>query len=131
MSHLYGGKHGFAAPVSNNEYFSGNKLSIESVSTLISSKSYGKDHPDIARDLNNLAQLLKATNRLAKAEPLMRRVVEIVLQFTRTTGHQHPHLMVAINNYAGLIKDIGQSPEKIRNTLEALLRQFGLSLGRG
>ena len=31
---------------------------------------YGPDHPDVATDLNNLAQLLQATNRLAEAEPL-------------------------------------------------------------
>ncbi len=30
----------------------------------IDEKSYGPDHPDVARDLNNLAQLLQATNRL-------------------------------------------------------------------
>ena len=32
---------------------------------------------DVARDLNNLALLLKATNRLSEAEPLMARVVTI------------------------------------------------------
>ena len=31
---------------------------------------YGPDHPDVATGLNNLAQLLEATNRLAEAEPL-------------------------------------------------------------
>ena len=35
--------------------------------------SFGNDHPNVARDLNNLALLLKDTNRLAEAEPLMRR----------------------------------------------------------
>ena len=38
----------------------------------IDEASYGPD-PDVAIDLNNLAQLLKATNRLAEAEPLIRR----------------------------------------------------------
>ena len=31
----------------------------------------------MARDLNNLAQLLQATNRLEEAEPLMRRALAI------------------------------------------------------
>ena len=31
----------------------------------------GPEHPDVARDLNNLAALLQATNRLPEAEPLM------------------------------------------------------------
>ena len=37
----------------------------------------GKSHPNVAIALNNLAQLLQATNRLAEAEPLMERVVSI------------------------------------------------------
>ena len=43
----------------------------------IDEKSYGADHPAVARDLNNLAQLLQATNRLGEAEPLMRRALAI------------------------------------------------------
>ena len=34
--------------------------------------SFGPDHPDVGRDLNNLAQLLQAANRLAEAEPLLK-----------------------------------------------------------
>src|SRR6516162_8512853 len=37
----------------------------------IDEKSYGPEHPNIARNLNNLALLLKDTNRLSEAEPLM------------------------------------------------------------
>ncbi len=37
--------------------------------------SYGNDHPAVARDLGNLAQLLHDTNRLAEAEPMMRRAL--------------------------------------------------------
>ena len=37
----------------------------------IDEKSYGPDHPDVATDLNNLAGLMQATNRLAEAEPLI------------------------------------------------------------
>ena len=49
----------------------------------IDEASYGKDHPRVARDLNNLAQLLQDTNRLAEAEPLMQRALAIFLVFTR------------------------------------------------
>ena len=38
----------------------------------IDEKSYGPDHPGVAIRLNNLAWLLRDTNRLAEAEPLMR-----------------------------------------------------------
>ena len=33
--------------------------------------------PTVAIDLNNLALLLQATNRMGEAEPLMRRALEI------------------------------------------------------
>ena len=36
----------------------------------IDEKSFGPDHPSVAIRLNNLAILLKATSRLAEAEPL-------------------------------------------------------------
>ena len=43
----------------------------------IDEASYGKDHPNVATDLNNLAQLYQATNRLTEAEPLMKRALTI------------------------------------------------------
>ena len=93
--------------------------------------SYGPDHPDVATDLNNLAVLLQATNRLAEAEPLFRRAVEILLQFTRATGHEHPHLGDAFNNYAGLLAAMGRSETEIKARLEEMERRFGFSLGSG
>ena len=38
---------------------------------------YGEDAPEYATALNNLAQLLQATNRLSEAEPLIRRALAI------------------------------------------------------
>jgi Tetratricopeptide repeat len=43
----------------------------------IDEKSLGPDHPNVARDLNNLARLLKDTNHLSEAEALMRRALAI------------------------------------------------------
>jgi len=43
--------------------------------------SLGKDHPKVATDLNNLAQLYKATNRLKEAEPLMQRALNPTTPF--------------------------------------------------
>ena len=43
----------------------------------IDEKSLGPDHPDVAIGLNNLAELLRATNRFEEAEPLYRRAVAI------------------------------------------------------
>lgn len=49
--------------------------------------SLGADHPDVAIGLNNLALLLRVTNRLAEAEPLMRRVISI---FVANLGGEQP-----------------------------------------
>ena len=89
----------------------------------------GKDHPDTATSLNNLAQLLKATNRLAEAEPLMRRHLEIFLKFTRETGHPHQHLHAGVNNYASLLQAMGRSVEEIRVELVELGQRYGVDLG--
>ena len=86
----------------------------------IDEQSLGPMHPGVARDLNNLAQLLKATNRLAEAESLMRRAVRIFLDFTRNTGREHPHLNVCTRNYVILLRDLGRNEADIRRTLEAL-----------
>ena len=44
------------------------------------------------RDLNNLAQLLQDTNRLAEAEPLMRRALAID---EKSYGADHPQVAIA------------------------------------
>ena len=50
------------------------------------------DDPGIATTLNNLAQLLQATNRLADAEPLMRRALTIDEE---SFGPGHPRVATA------------------------------------
>ena len=84
----------------------------------IAERAYGPDHPNVATHLNNLAQLLQATNRLGEAEPLMRRAMGILLQFTRDTGHEHPHLQGAIANYAALLQEMGYGKEQIEAKLK-------------
>ena len=91
-------------------------------SLTIDEASYGEDHSKVARDLNNLAQLLRATNRLVEAEPLSRRMVEIFIRFTFQTGHQHPHLNVALQNYGGLLNDLGQSQGEPQDRIDALVQ---------
>jgi tetratricopeptide (TPR) repeat protein len=67
----------------------------------IDEASYGAEHPDVARDLNNLAQLLQATNRLGEAEPLMRRALAID---EASYGPEHPDVAIRLNNLAQLLK---------------------------
>jgi hypothetical protein len=75
--------------------------------------SFGPDHPNVARDLNNLAALLQATNRMADAEPLMRRAVGILTRFRLRTGHWHPHGQIFDQNYRRMLKAMGVPPEEI------------------
>jgi len=85
----------------------------------IDEASYGNDHPAVAIRLNNLAQLLQATNRLAEAEPLMRRMVEILIAFQRQ-GYQHPNLETCVGNYITLLQEIGLAEPEVQAKLQAL-----------
>jgi hypothetical protein len=93
--------------------------------TCANAGSDGKDHPAVARDLDNLASLLQATNRLGEAEPLMRRVVVILLDFERATAHAHPHRGGAIRNDVGLLAAMGKSEAEIAAAVAALRRRAG------
>jgi tetratricopeptide (TPR) repeat protein len=67
----------------------------------ITEASLGKDHPAVAVRLNNLAQLLQATNRLAEAEPLIRRALAID---EASLGKDHPNVAIRLNNLAQLLQ---------------------------
>ncbi len=67
----------------------------------ISERTLGHDHPTDATRLNNLASLLKDTNRLSEAEPLTRRALEIREQ---SLGPDHPDVAGSLNNLASLLK---------------------------
>lgn len=75
-------------------------------------------HP--ARGLNNLAWLLKVTNRPAEAKPLMQRALAILLELMRSTGHEHPYEKVASGNYRQLLKQMGKTDAEIEATIEGL-----------
>ncbi|MCX6901612.1 MAG: tetratricopeptide repeat protein, partial [Verrucomicrobia bacterium] len=91
----------------------------------IDEQSFGPEHPNVAIDLNNLAQLLKATNRLAEAEPLIRRALAIDEQ---SFGPEHPNVAIRLNNLATLLQDTNRLAEA-----EPLMRRvisiFEKSLG--
>ena len=87
----------------------------------IDEASLGPEHPRVAIRLSNLALLLQATNRLAEAEPLSRRHVEIFLLFTMRTGHEHPHLNAALRNYMGLLAAMGHDEEASKVAIESLV----------
>jgi tetratricopeptide (TPR) repeat protein len=80
---------------------------------------------DRATVLNNLAQLLKATNRLAEAEPLMRRALAID---ERSYGPDHPKVARDLNNLAQLLQATNRLAEAeplMRRALAIDERSYG------
>ncbi len=68
----------------------------------IDEASYASQPPQGRRsDLNNLALLLSATNRLAEAEPLYRRALAID---EASYGPDHPKVALRLNNLAELLQ---------------------------
>ena len=74
----------------------------------IDEASFGSDHPNVAGQLNNLATLLLATNRIAEAELLFRRALRID---EASYGPDHPNLAIRLNNLAVLLKDTNRLAE--------------------
>ena len=72
---------------------------------------------------------LEATNRLEEAEPLSRRHVAILCEFTVRTGHEHPHLRAALGNYGGILEAMGLGEAEVRERIGSLLEEYGVSLG--
>jgi tetratricopeptide (TPR) repeat protein len=81
----------------------------------IDEQSYGNCGPMVSMDINNLAVLLPATNRLAEAKPLMRRSLAIR---EKSWGARHPSTANGQVNFGQLLLDLGREQEA-----EALLRQ--------
>lgn len=91
----------------------------------IDEHSYGAEHPDVATQLNNLAQLLKETNRLAEAEPLMRRALAIDEQ---SYGTEHPAVAIRLNNLASLLLETNrlvEAEQLMRRALAIDEQSFG------
>jgi hypothetical protein len=83
-------------------------------------KSYGREHPNVARDLYDLAQVLEDAKRPNDAQPLMRQHVVIFIKLSRRMGHQHPDLEAAKTNYADLLRRMGKSQAEIEAELAEL-----------
>jgi len=77
----------------------------------------GPNHPSTAGAINNLAQLLQATNRLAEAEPLMARGFAV---FWQSLGFDHPNTQSVGGNYIALLQALGLSEPEIQAKLQAL-----------
>ncbi len=92
---------------------------------VINEASFGSNHPGVATDLNNLAQLLQDTNRLAEAEPLMQRALEFD---EASYGPGHPKVAIRLNNLATLLYDtnrLGEAEPLMRRALAIDEASFG------
>ncbi|MDM8552566.1 tetratricopeptide repeat protein, partial [Desulfobacterales bacterium HSG2] len=64
----------------------------------------GKDHPDYATSLNNLAELYKSKGEYGKAEPLYLQAAEII---ERVLGKDHPDYAASLSGLAALYVSTG------------------------
>ncbi|WP_286018890.1 tetratricopeptide repeat protein [Candidatus Venteria ishoeyi] len=92
----------------------------------ISEKALGKNHPDVATTLNNLAGLYKAMGAYEKALPLYERDLEIS---EKALGKNHPDVATTLNNLAGLYKAMG-AYEKALPLYERALGIIESALGK-
>lgn len=91
----------------------------------IDEASFGAEHPDVAIALNNLASLLKDTNRLDEAEPLMCRALAID---EKCFGPDHSEVAVGLNNLALLLQATNRLTEAerlMRRALAIVEKRFG------
>ena len=77
--------------------------SIETAMHLLSwaERAFKDSQDELPRLLNNVAQLLQATNRLSESEPLMRRALAID---ESSYGPDHPDVAIDLNNLAQLLQ---------------------------
>ncbi|HLO85150.1 MAG TPA: tetratricopeptide repeat protein [Nostocaceae cyanobacterium] len=68
----------------------------------------GKEHPQVATSLNNLAALYYSTGRYTEAEPLYQ---DALAMRKRLLGDEHPDVAASLNNLAGLYESTGRYTE--------------------
>ena len=94
-------------------------------------RASGPEHPNVATDLNNLAAIAQATNRLAEAEPLMRRALAID---EKSYGPDHPDVATGLNNLAQLLQATNRLAEAeplMRRALAIDEKSFGPGPSQG
>lgn len=77
----------------------------------IGEQKFGPDHPSVARDLTNLAMVLRTMGRQAEAASLVLRAI-VIFDHHRPAvpggvRSEHPEMDAAIGNYRELAKELG------------------------
>jgi tetratricopeptide (TPR) repeat protein len=70
----------------------------------------GRDHPDVARSLNNLADLYERQGRYGDAEPLYQRAAAIR---EAALGANNPDAAISLNNLASLYRTQGRTADAL------------------
>jgi tetratricopeptide (TPR) repeat protein len=86
----------------------------------IKERILGKDHPDVAVSLANLADTLNSIGRSKEALELSNRGVEI---FSRTFGASHPRLVAQLANRAEILNRLGRHEDARRDGERAVAVQ--------
>jgi len=80
-------------------------------------KAFGKEHPDVAARLSDLAVLYVATGKYAEAEPLFSKSLEIR---EKTLGNEHPDTVICLYNMANMYYSAGSYAEAVPSIVRAL-----------
>jgi len=83
-------------------------ISILEKALAIRQRILGKEHFDVATNLNNLAVLYQNQGRYVEAETLYRQALDMS---KRLLGEEHPHIATSLNNLAFLYQSQGKYAE--------------------
>jgi serine/threonine protein kinase/tetratricopeptide (TPR) repeat protein len=87
--------------------------------------SLGRDHPDTALTIHNLAVTLQSQGRLAEAQPLFEESLELS---SRIFGAEHPYTLTTMANYGTFLHrmgDLNRGETLFRQVLERDLKVRG------
>ncbi|MFO0697725.1 MAG: tetratricopeptide repeat protein, partial [Nitrospira sp.] len=80
----------------------------------------GPDHPAVAQSLNNLAELYRTQSVYAQAKPLYQQSLAVYLV---SLGIEHPTSRTVLQNYEGLLQEMGKTEAEIIEALQSLKQQ--------
>ena len=75
----------------------GHAVMIAEAALKVAEQNVGRNHPDVATSLNNLASLYNDQGDYTKAEPLYKRSLAIR---EKALGSDHPDVAISLNNLA-------------------------------
>jgi tetratricopeptide (TPR) repeat protein len=71
----------------------------------VTEKTFGPDHPNVVKSVNNLAELYRVQGDYAGAEPLLKRALK---RHEQALGETHPDVATVLDNMAALYNSMGK-----------------------